>query len=125
MRSILLTATLIGCALAAPRPQDIDFDAVDAAAAPSFTAAPDNVVSEIAAVSTTAVAPLSAVTSDSSSPDRRRAEEFEGLEKRDGNCAAQPAGSGPVPSPDTPDAFLAYQPLQVCNMRQFLECADI
>lgn len=31
------------------------------------------------------------------------------LEKRyTGNCAAQPAGFGPIPNPDTSDAFLAY-----------------
>ncbi|KAL8650149.1 MAG: hypothetical protein Q9210_003996 [Variospora velana] len=29
------------------------------------------------------------------------------LDKRDGNCAPQPAGSGPVSSPDTPEAFSA------------------
>jgi hypothetical protein len=33
--------------------------------------------------------------------------------KRDGTCSVQPPGSGPVPVPDTVDAFLSDPVLQV------------
>lgn len=111
MRSVLIAAALLGTALAAPRPQDIDFTEVDAAAPPVFTAPPDNVPTDVPTVTTTTVEPLTTI--DTPPAKLRRAETFE---KRDGTCAPQPAGSGPVPNPDTADAFLAYQPLQVCSI---------
>lgn len=36
------------------------------------------------------------------------------LVQRDGNCASQPAGAGPVPSPDAAEVFRADPNLQVC-----------
>ena len=35
------------------------------------------------------------------------------LQRRDGDCAPQPPGSGPVPSPDTVDAFQSFPTLHV------------
>lgn len=39
------------------------------------------------------------------------------LVQRDGDCKAQPAGSGPVPSPDTAAAFSSSADLQVCLLQ--------
>lgn len=91
MRSTIVFSALIGITLAAPRPQAIDYAGVDAA--------PDPVI----------VTPAYDVAKQSA-PTRRR---NVALEKRDGNCAPQPQGSGPVASPDTPDAFLSNPALAV------------
>ena len=95
MRSALVISTLAGLALAAPRPQLIDLAGVEAAPDPTFYTPPYDVPSD--------------VTDDTSDSTKRSAEVF----KRDGDCAAQPAGSGPVSSPDTVEAFQANQGLQV------------
>ena len=89
MRSSCLLPVLAGLAIAAPAPQLIDLAAIDAAPDPVFTAAPLDVQSQI--------------PKTTSAPQKRDL----GLTKRDGDCALQPAGSGPVPSPDTPAAFSA------------------
>ena len=94
MRSALIISALAGLALAVPVPQDIDLDGVDAAADPIFVAPPYDVATDNGSEGTVVV-------------------ERSILDKRDGNCATQPAGSGPVASPDTVDAFLSSTTLQV------------
>ncbi|KAL8692578.1 MAG: hypothetical protein Q9218_002426 [Villophora microphyllina] len=85
MRSACLISALVAVAAAAPAPspQLMDLAAIDAAPDPVIVSAPFDVTSDLA----------------------KRDESA--LSKRDGNCAVQPAGYGPVPSPDTPEAFLA------------------
>ena len=82
----------MGLAIAAPRPQLINLDAVDAAPDPIFVAPSYDVVSESPAVSKRGTP----------------------VQKRDGTCAQQPDGYGPVASPDTVDAFSADAALQAC-----------
>ncbi|KAL8940557.1 MAG: hypothetical protein Q9216_002744 [Gyalolechia sp. 2 TL-2023] len=91
MRSAGIISALVAIAAAAPAPspQLIDLAAIDAAPDPVMVSAPLGVLSD--------------------QPSEKR-----GVTpvKRDGNCAVQPAGSGPVPTPDTAEAFLADQDLQ-------------
>lgn len=91
MRSACIISALVAIAAAAPAPspQLIDLDGVDAAPDPVLVSAPMDVASD---------------------PVEKR---DIGLVKRDGTCAPQPAGSGPVPTPDTPAAFTASAELQV------------
>ncbi|KAL9008752.1 MAG: hypothetical protein Q9173_006155, partial [Seirophora scorigena] len=89
MQSTVVLLALLGLTSAAPRPQQIDTAGVEAAPAPVFVTPPYNVLEHAGASNEPVIAP------------RNR------LHKRDGNCAPQPAGSGPVSSPDTPEAFLA------------------
>ena len=95
MRSAIVFSALIGLALAAPRPQSIDLDGVEAAPDPQFYTPPYDVPSD--------------VTDDTSDSTKRSVQVI----KRDGNCAAQPAGHGTVPTPDTPDAFQSDSSLHV------------
>lgn len=109
MRYSLVLSALAGLAVAAP--QKIDVDGVDAAPDPVFTAAPFDVVAE-----QPAPAPTSSIEPIKTSVAKRSAR----VQKRDGNCAKQPAGSGPVPTPDTADAFTSYPDFQVNILRFFL-----
>lgn len=102
MRSAYLTSCLASIAYAAP--QLIDLAAIDAAPNPVLVAAPLDVTQNIPVSS--APAPIQPITT----PVTKR----EVIKKRDGDCSKQPAGSGPVASPDTPAAFQADPDLQVC-----------
>ncbi|KAL8973017.1 MAG: hypothetical protein Q9183_000224 [Haloplaca sp. 2 TL-2023] len=84
MRSACVISALVAVVAAAPAPspQLIDLAAVEAAPDPVLVSAP--------------------LVVNSDSP----------LRKRDETCAPQPAGSGPVPDPDTAAAFRASQELQ-------------
>ncbi|KAL8905525.1 MAG: hypothetical protein Q9207_002587 [Kuettlingeria erythrocarpa] len=90
MRSACIISALMAIAAAAPAPspQLIDLAGVDAAPDPVLVSAPMDVASD---------------------PVEKR---DIGLVKRGGTCAPQPAGSGPVPTPDTPAAFTASAELQ-------------
>lgn len=92
MRSACVISALVAIAAAAPAPtpQLIDITIVDAAPDPVMVSAPF------------------VVTTDKALEKR---DAF--MLKRDGDCAPQPAGSGPVPTPDTDAAFLADSGLQV------------
>ncbi|MCJ1239184.1 hypothetical protein MMC14_007177 [Varicellaria rhodocarpa] len=90
MHSTLILSTLVGLAIAAPRPQLMNLDAIDAAPDPVFMTPSYDVVSETPAVSKRGTL----------------------VQKRDGTCAQQPDGYGPVASPDTVDAFIAFPTLQ-------------
>ncbi|KAI4147086.1 MAG: hypothetical protein L6R39_003244 [Caloplaca ligustica] len=91
MRSACIIAALVAVAAAAPAPspQLIDIDGVEAAPDPVLVSAPLDVTTD--------------------KPLKKRDAT---LTKRDGNCAPQPAGSGPVPTPDTADAFTSSSVLQ-------------
>lgn len=95
MRSTCIISALVAVAAAAPAPspQLMDLAAIDAAPDPIFVSAPLDVVSD--------------------SPHIKR--DGATLTERDGTCAPQPAGSGPVPSPDTAEAFKADAGLQVSS----------
>ncbi|KAL9604708.1 MAG: hypothetical protein Q9179_001775 [Wetmoreana sp. 5 TL-2023] len=91
MRSACILSALVAIAAAAPAPapQAIDLAGVDAAPDPQMVSAPLGV--------------------ESDQPLKKRDAT---LNKRDGNCAVQPAGAGPVPSPDTVEAFRSSSDLQ-------------
>ncbi|MCJ1229605.1 hypothetical protein MMC12_006274 [Toensbergia leucococca] len=109
MLSTFFTLTCLGLVLALPSPQLINLDGVAAAKPPVFITAPVDVASNTPTLlSTTSVAPI---TTDN--PDTRK--RSQDLEKRDGTCDPQPSGPGPVPSPDTPSAFLADPTLQAMS----------
>ncbi|CAD6581526.1 MAG: hypothetical protein ASARMPRED_000637 [Alectoria sarmentosa] len=96
MHTALCIAALAGLAYSAPQLINLDEIALDFAA-PVLVKAPVNVQVNIPAMSTAAaILPL-----QSSSAKKRDLQ----VEKRDGDCSPYPAGSGPVPTPDTPAAF--------------------
>lgn len=99
MRSACIIAALVAVAAAAPAPspQLIDIDGVEAAPDPVLVSAPLDVTTD--------------------KPLKKRDAT---LTKRDGNCAPQPAGSGPVPTPDTADAFTSSSVLQVSQTVQYM-----
>ena len=108
MHFSILAFAVVGTTLALPHPQDIDLDGVVAAGPPVFVTPPYDVVSNIPTLlTTTSVAPIA-----TDGPDSRKRNDID-VGKRDGTCAAQPAGSGPVPSPDTVAAFQSDPDLQV------------
>ncbi|KAL9012328.1 MAG: hypothetical protein Q9173_002899 [Seirophora scorigena] len=95
MRSACILSALVAIAAAAPAPspQLIDIATVDAAPEPVMVSAPLDVLTD--------------------TPLRKR---DSAMVKRDGDCTAQPTGSGPVSTPDTAAAFLADGGLQAFNM---------
>ena len=112
MLSVLFVSTLLGLSLAAPRPQEISYGDVEAAGAPVMVTPALDVASQTASVAPTdqvASSAAAAISTNPATPEKRS------LTKRDGNCVAQPNGSGPVPSPDTADAFSSSTDLHVCD----------
>ena len=104
MHAALCIAALAGVAYSAPQLMDLDAIAKDPA--PVLVKAPVNVVSNVPASSTpAAILPLQSVFA------KKRDLQ---VEKRDGDCSPYPAGSGPVPSPDTPAAFKSDPDFAVC-----------
>lgn len=105
MRTALCLAILASVAHSAPQPQLINLDTIALDyAPPELVEAPINVQSDIPAASTpNAITPLQSVSA-----------EKRDLENRDGDCSPYPAGSGPVPSPDTPSAFQSDPDFAVC-----------
>jgi hypothetical protein len=91
MRSVLLLSALAALSLGAPRPQTIDYKLVDAADTPNPTSAPID-----GGVDNTPVNPVDAALAVGSAAPTAMARRAIGNEKRDGNCAPQPNGSGPV-----------------------------
>jgi hypothetical protein len=97
MRSAVIISALAALAAAAPRPQDIDFTQVDAAGAAEVESAPAaaTAASQVVAVpSQTGLA--ASVVSATPLAQRDFDDLISALSKRDGNCAAQPAGTGPT-----------------------------
>jgi hypothetical protein len=109
MHFLLCAPVLAGLALAAPRPQEIDLGGVASASPPAFVTPPVDVVSDTATLLPTPT--IVPITSDAPNTQKQSNRAV----KRDGNCATQPPGSGPVPVPDTPSAFLSDPDLQVSS----------
>ncbi|PBP19023.1 hypothetical protein BUE80_DR010095 [Diplocarpon rosae] len=112
MRATLIILAFAALALAAPRPQAIDIDAVDALPNPKVDTAPSNVTAE-----TVPIVPVASAVkiADASVTDVAQTKgKRENLNKRDGNCAVQPAGTGPrISTPDdSADSFLKWQPFK-------------
>ena len=102
MYTVALFLGLAALSKANPVPQAIDYAAV-AAAGPIHS---PSIAFGVASQVVTYNAKLAA----ESAAAQITAHPWSGnLQKRDGNCAPQPTGAGPTPSPDTASAFLAYQ----------------
>jgi hypothetical protein len=108
MQGLVLLCGYLGLAAA----QLVDISVVDAVP-PVFITPAVAVQSQQATYSAPVSLPTDAASEDS--PDAKSAKRW--ISIRDGTCAPQPAGSGPVSDPDTPDAFLANQYLQVIQSR--------
>ncbi len=93
MHPALIISALAALALAAPTPQDIEFDQVDAAPDPIvYTPPSDGGIESVSVLPDTAVIAIAdkAVTSEPTTEKRGL------LGKRDGDCSATPAGTGPA-----------------------------
>ncbi|KAI7355674.1 glycoside hydrolase [Hortaea werneckii] len=101
MLSMLLHLGLAGLAFAAPAPapQDIDFDLAYQLPNPTYTTTMSQVTYDAATILQAAVAQItSSATEDSAAvPSADKVKRAA--------CASQPAGAGPVPSPDTASKF--------------------
>ncbi|KAI7201815.1 hypothetical protein KC324_g2027 [Hortaea werneckii] len=101
MLSMLLHLSLAGLAFAAtaPVPQDIDFDLAYQLPNPTYTTTMSQVTYDAATILQAAVAQItSSATEDS-------AEAPSADKVKRAACASQPAGAGPMPSPDTASKF--------------------
>lgn len=97
MRSAIIISALTALALAAPRPQDIEFDQVDAApdvdlVTPPVIGTTDSVVIQ---PSSAAISIGADAVTDVATTKRDLLRQRGSFGKRDGNCAVQPAGTGP------------------------------
>lgn len=95
---------LTGCAAALP--QSIPLDQVAEIPAAPITETP---LGEGAGTKVIPYAPDAVVADTFASVLADPASADKGLQRRDSDCSAQPLGAGPVPSPDTPEAFLAME----------------
>lgn len=100
MLSTLLVVALAAVTSAVPTPQELT---IPLATDPVLFTVPLNVKTDTPQKA--APAPVKPITSSTL--------KF----KRNGTCATQPPGSGPVPTPDTADAFMADPELQVGSRR--------
>ena len=114
MQPLFLLWTAVGLASA----QSIDLSSVRATP-PVLVTPAVNVVAQTATYSpvptfsTTESSDAAATTIALTPPQKRRRRQY--LAERDGDCSPNPVpGYGPVPTPDTPDAFVEDQALQVC-----------
>ncbi|MCJ1458623.1 hypothetical protein MMC28_008997 [Mycoblastus sanguinarius] len=99
MLQAAILAAFAAVTFAIPAPQLIDLTAMDQYN-PDLVSAPLDVTQNIApSVAPDPIDPITTLT-----PSKRDLT----IAKRDGNCAAQPTGSGPVPTPDTASAFQAF-----------------
>ncbi|KAG9604895.1 hypothetical protein KCU77_g774, partial [Aureobasidium melanogenum] len=109
MKSIILTYLLAGLVTAAPRPQDIDFDLAYAVPNPTYSeaigATAQSVVINPSVVYSAAAAQITDTVADTAGVATATAQV---ANQKRAACASQPVGAGPVPSPDTASAFLAY-----------------
>lgn len=101
MRSTLIVSAFAALALAAPRPQDIDFDEVDATPDPTIYTPPTNVTVDVVEIqpASAALAVASAAVTDVASttdPTEKRdiMEVADMLKPRTTDCGALPDGSG-------------------------------
>ena len=94
--------------------QKIELDKVATYPSPILVTAPLDVVSDdppdVAAPPIKPIIPAAAAAAPAL---LRRARRNADLDKRDGDCSPQPTGAGPVPTPDTAEAFVSFSSLQV------------
>jgi len=98
MRYTLIVSAFAALALAAPRPQDIDFEQVDAAPEADPVSPPIDVSVDVVAVQPVAAATALAAASvtEVATAEKRDFLEVAGLlEKRNAECAAETPGTGP------------------------------
>lgn len=110
MRVALLVSPVIGLVAALPAPQDIDFDLAYALPNPTFTEAV-GVTAQTVSYNPTTVYAAAADQVTSSVSDwtaEATATDAPSNVKRAAACASEPAGSGPIPSPDTASNFLSF-----------------
>lgn len=101
-----MAAAFAALAVANPLPQEIDWAAVDALTPIPTVTVP--VVDVSAQASTVTYEPSAAATSVAAEV-KASGVSSAGLKARAAvTCKPQPTGAGPVPTPDTPEAFLAY-----------------
>ena len=108
MYTSVVLAALGALASALPSPQLIDLVAIAAFPDSVRVTAPIDIVTDV--VASIPAAPIKPLTSTVASLKRGLA-----VEKRDGDCSPYPTGSGPVPSPDTVDAFESFPTFAVCS----------
>ncbi|KAM3075038.1 hypothetical protein ACMFMG_007502 [Clarireedia jacksonii] len=106
MRSTIIAATLVALAAAAPRPQSMDLNAIDALPDAAVIKPPVAVQVDTPTIQPSAAAASLAAAVVTSTAEKRDFLEVISAKRKRGNCAAQPDGYGPVTSPDTADAFL-------------------
>lgn len=113
MRSFTVAAAFAALAVANPLPQEIDWAAVDALTPIPTVTIP--VVDVSAQASTVTYEPSAAATSVEAEVKASGVSSASaGLKARAAvTCKPQPTGAGSVPTPDTPDAFLAYNDFSV------------
>lgn len=111
MKTVIIAAALAAVA----RAQGIDWDAWDSEPKPTPTSAPVGGGSEVVPYDGKAAAASAAadITSDlaQAGPQRRNiipGNDNMNVHIKRSPCQTQPAGAGPVPSPDTASAFLSY-----------------
>ena len=102
-----MLAALADIAAAAPSPQGIEIPSAVLAADPVLFTPPFDVASNVP--KPVATAPLEPISTPGTKIKR------DALVERDGSCAPQPSGSGPVPTPDTPAAFESDPDLQALS----------
>lgn len=96
MRSTIISAILVALAVAAPRPQSMDLNAIDALPDAAVVQPPVAVQVDTPRIQPSAAATsLAAAVVTSTAEKRDFLEVISGKEKR-GNCVAQPDGHGPV-----------------------------
>ena len=101
MYKSFIFATLSALISALPSPQLIDLVAIGKYPDSVRVTAPIDITTDV--VAPVPASPIKPLTSIISSSKRHLA-----VEKRDGDCSPYPTGSGPVPSPDTVDAFESF-----------------
>ena len=115
MHTSFILATLVAVTSARPSPQKMDLAAIKQYPDAIRVTPPVDVVTDV--VGSVPAAPIKPLTSIISSSKRDPA-----VEKRDqyGDCSSYRPGSGPVPSPDTVEAFASFPSFSVPSSPNFL-----
>lgn len=117
MYTSVILAAFVTLASALPSPQLIDLVAIEKYPDSVLVTAPIDVVTDV--VASVPAAPINPLTSILSSSKRDLT-----AEKRDGDCSPYPIGSGPVPSPDTVDAFESFPTFAVRSTKSTCKHQD-
>lgn len=110
MHLLWLLSAAYGLTAAAPRPQNIEFSLAYALPNPSYSEAVGATAQVVTYNPTTvysaAVAQITSTVSDVSGADAATTDAP--VKRQATSCAPQPTGYGPVPSPDSPSAFVSF-----------------